>query len=186
MFRGYKSVDDVLAGCERVGDQLKEVISKWSQNSVPTASTSKETTPFNDCDGALALGTLPGVEQRDCDSDYISTQPSLLADTVQLKEYQLLGVNWMNLLYQRNLSCILADEMGELTLVHPVLCVIALMCHRFREDRSSNRILGSSQGTETKGASSHRRAVSYSLLPYLFPLIWASQVLHIGELDPRV
>lgn len=123
MFKGYKSVDDVLEGCERVGDQLKEAISKWTHSSIPTASTSKEATPVDDGDGALALDTLPVGEQRDSDSDYISTQPSLLADTVQLKEYQLLGVNWMNLLYQRNLSCILADEMGALTPTHHVLCV---------------------------------------------------------------
>ena len=123
MFRGYKSVDDVLEGCERIGDQLKEVISKWTHSSVPTASTSKEATPLDDSDGALAIDSMPAVEQTDVDGDYISTQPTLLADTVQLKEYQLLGVNWMNLLYQRNLSCILADEMGALTPIHPVLRV---------------------------------------------------------------
>jgi SWI/SNF-related matrix-associated actin-dependent regulator of chromatin subfamily A containing DEAD/H box 1 len=114
MFRGYKSVDDVLEGCERVGDQLKEAISKWTHNPVPTASTSQASTPFDDNDGALALDALP-VGEKDLDADYISTQPSLLADTVQLKEYQLLGVNWLNLLYRRNLSCILADEMGACT-----------------------------------------------------------------------
>lgn len=43
---------------------------------------------------------------------YMSTQPSLLAEGVQLKDYQLLGVNWLALLHRRNLSCILADEMG--------------------------------------------------------------------------
>ena len=37
---------------------------------------------------------------------------SWCADTVTLKEYQLLGVNWLNLLYRSNLSSILADEMG--------------------------------------------------------------------------
>lgn len=124
MFRGYKSVDDVLEGCERVGDQLKEAISKWSHNSVPTASTSKEATPLDDIEGALGIDTMPVIEHTDTTSDYISTQPALLVDTVQLKEYQLLGVNWLNLLYQKNLSCILADEMGVLVPTYSALCVI--------------------------------------------------------------
>ncbi|KAF8586671.1 hypothetical protein K439DRAFT_1554340 [Ramaria rubella] len=112
MFQGYKNVDDVLEGCERIGDQLREAISKWTHTSAPAASTSKDTTPLDDGDGALTLDSLPVGEQTD--TNYISTQPSLLSDTVTLKEYQLLGVNWMNLLYQRSLSCILADEMGML------------------------------------------------------------------------
>lgn len=44
---------------------------------------------------------------------YISKQPSTLSGSVQLKEYQLMGINWLNLLYRKKLSCILADEMGE-------------------------------------------------------------------------
>lgn len=39
--------------------------------------------------------------------------PALLANGVQLKDYQLLGVSWLNLLKRKGLSCILADEMGE-------------------------------------------------------------------------
>lgn len=37
---------------------------------------------------------------------------------------QLLGVNWLNLLYTRGLSCILADEMGEFS----VFCFALLAC----------------------------------------------------------
>ncbi|ODV63645.1 DNA-dependent ATPase FUN30 ASCRUDRAFT_73458 [Ascoidea rubescens DSM 1968] len=43
---------------------------------------------------------------------YISEQPQLLSDTLELKIYQQFGFNWLNLLYSYNLSCILADEMG--------------------------------------------------------------------------
>jgi SWI/SNF-related matrix-associated actin-dependent regulator 1 of chromatin subfamily A len=30
-----------------------------------------------------------------------------------IRRLQLLGINWLNLLFNRGLSCILADEMGE-------------------------------------------------------------------------
>lgn len=43
---------------------------------------------------------------------YFKSKPALLAPEVDLKNYQQVGVNWLNLLYQNNLSCILADEMG--------------------------------------------------------------------------
>ncbi|KAF8521260.1 SNF2 family N-terminal domain-containing protein [Hysterangium stoloniferum] len=114
LFKGYKSVDDVLEGCERIGEQLREAISKWNIKAAPTASTSKAASPIDDEVGALALiNSQSDLATAANIGDYIATQPSLLADTVQLKDYQLLGVNWMHMLYQRKLSCILADEMGK-------------------------------------------------------------------------
>jgi len=126
LFQGYKTVDDVLKGCEAVGEQLREAIGKWSQKTMPTASTSKANTPTEDEEGALALvNTLPESTTR-ADGDYIAEQPSLLSDTVQLKDYQLMGINWMHLLYKKNLSCILADEMGRLI----VVSFLCLFIHR--------------------------------------------------------
>ncbi|XP_056592207.1 SWI/SNF-related matrix-associated actin-dependent regulator of chromatin subfamily A containing DEAD/H box 1b [Triplophysa dalaica] len=40
------------------------------------------------------------------------SQPQILTSTLQLKPYQLIGLNWLALLYQNKLSGILADEMG--------------------------------------------------------------------------
>ncbi|KAI9886795.1 MAG: vacuolar ATPase assembly integral membrane protein vma21 [Watsoniomyces obsoletus] len=39
-------------------------------------------------------------------------QPANLGEGVALKDYQLVGLNWLSLLYSKGLSCILADEMG--------------------------------------------------------------------------
>ena len=44
--------------------------------------------------------------------DYLYSQPKLLKEGIKLKNYQMLGVNWLNMLYRKNISCILADEMG--------------------------------------------------------------------------
>lgn len=57
--------------------------------------------------------------------DYIYTQPKLLAEGFKLKSYQLLGVNWLNMLYRKNISCILADEMG----LGKTAQVISLIAH---------------------------------------------------------
>lgn len=39
-------------------------------------------------------------------------KPRLLSSDISLKDYQQMGVNWLNLLYQNGMSCILADDMG--------------------------------------------------------------------------
>lgn len=46
-------------------------------------------------------------------SKYIREQPAMLSKGTVLKDYQLLGVNWLNLLFTKKIGCILADEMGE-------------------------------------------------------------------------
>ncbi|CCK70217.1 DNA-dependent ATPase FUN30 KNAG_0D04770 [Huiozyma naganishii CBS 8797] len=39
-------------------------------------------------------------------------KPRLLSSEMELKDYQQTGINWLNLLYHNQLSCILADDMG--------------------------------------------------------------------------
>ncbi|KAG5735121.1 hypothetical protein E4T56_gene20447 [Termitomyces sp. T112] len=106
IFQEYSVVDDILQDCERIGAQLRAIIASWKAKEGNDDSISIDQT-----DGALSLVNLGSLKSHKS-SDYVATQPSLVSDTVQLKEYQLLGVNWLNLLYQRKLSCILADEMG--------------------------------------------------------------------------
>jgi SWI/SNF-related matrix-associated actin-dependent regulator 1 of chromatin subfamily A len=43
---------------------------------------------------------------------FLRRQPTSLSENVTLKEYQLIGLNWLKLLHSKRLSCILADEMG--------------------------------------------------------------------------
>jgi SWI/SNF-related matrix-associated actin-dependent regulator of chromatin subfamily A containing DEAD/H box 1 len=63
-------------------------------------------------DGALALHNLDNISEKK-PKNFLTKQPAMLPDGVKLKDYQLLGVNWLNLLYSRKYSCILADEMGS-------------------------------------------------------------------------
>ena len=46
------------------------------------------------------------------DEHYLEQQPPNLAPGIILKDYQLIGISWLNLLYSKDTSCILADEMG--------------------------------------------------------------------------
>ena len=107
IFRGYGAVDDVLAQCERIGGQLNAVIASWSQNT----RKGKERASSDAMDESDSLSLLAPVNERTI-KDFLSEQPKSLSKNVQLKGYQLLGVNWVRLLYKKGRSCILADEMG--------------------------------------------------------------------------
>ncbi|KAJ7497352.1 SNF2 family N-terminal domain-containing protein [Mycena latifolia] len=107
IFAGYGSVDSILEDCEQIGNDLRASIASWTSES---AKDIEGLLVDQVEDGALSLRHVDPASSRP--KDYLTAQPELLSDTVQLKEYQLLGVNWLNLLYRSNLSCILADEMG--------------------------------------------------------------------------
>lgn len=116
IFEGYGKVDGILEECEDIGLELRNEIATWTTE--PSAkkaeSSSSRNSPFGADvmeDGALTLRTQAILNSKK-PKYYIQTQPSLLNKEVQLKEYQMLGINWLNLLYQKKLSCILADEMG--------------------------------------------------------------------------
>jgi SWI/SNF-related matrix-associated actin-dependent regulator 1 of chromatin subfamily A len=116
IFQGYGTVDRILEDCERIGATLRSAIASWTSAAVNDKGKAKDVSAdpralFDESeDGSLSLLSLAPPTAKP--KDYLVTQPSLLSKDVQLKEYQLLGVNWLYLLYRRNLSCILADEMG--------------------------------------------------------------------------
>ena len=114
---GYAEVDRILEKCERIGAKLRSAIASW------TTTGSDEGKGLTSREGSAALaddlqedGTL-SLRSRASFSvgkkNQFLSQPSLLSDSVTLKEYQLLGVDWLNFLYNRKLSCILADETGN-------------------------------------------------------------------------
>jgi SWI/SNF-related matrix-associated actin-dependent regulator of chromatin subfamily A containing DEAD/H box 1 len=112
IFKEYGAVDSILDDCERIGSSLRSIISSWTVGALPPAQNfrkdSNGVAPIED--GALTFTSLGQTKKN---KGFLSKQPKLVSESVQLKEYQLLGVNWLNLLYTRDLSCILADEMGE-------------------------------------------------------------------------
>ena len=101
LMAGYMEVDEVLTKCEAIGSQISEAMSTWRTN---------EEKASDEGSGALSFSQI----QRDGTKreNYLDKQPSNLAKGVVLKDYQLIGISWLNLLYLKDTSCILADEMG--------------------------------------------------------------------------
>jgi SWI/SNF-related matrix-associated actin-dependent regulator 1 of chromatin subfamily A len=153
IFRGYGAVDDVLAQCERIGGQLNTIIASWSHDT--RKGKERATSDVVDEGGTLSLVT----EANDLlPKDFLSEQPKSLSKNVQLKGYQLLGINWLRLLYKKGRSCILADEMG--TIVASSIISSLLTSYRSGKDRPGHQFLCAPQGEREQRASSYRCSVS--------------------------
>jgi SWI/SNF-related matrix-associated actin-dependent regulator of chromatin subfamily A containing DEAD/H box 1 len=112
VFEGYQAVDEILQECESIGANLRSIISSWSTPSdTPSTRASTPSTTGQFDDGSISLRSLDAANKRK-PKDFLLEQPSIIAEGVRLKDYQLLGVNWLRLLHRKKLSCILADEMG--------------------------------------------------------------------------
>lgn len=118
---GMAEVDKVLSECEQIGAELSKIMKIWASGAAPDpAGTSRPATPdvgLNLVDipaatAALAAETSHDPAVRSAFQGYLKKQPEGVPDTIVLKDYQMLGLNWLNLLYHRKTSCILADEMG--------------------------------------------------------------------------
>jgi len=153
IFRGYGAVDDVLAQCERIGGQLNTVIASWSQET--RKGKERANSDVADENGALSL--VAPVNERTV-KDFLNEQPKTLSKNVQLKGYQILGLNWLRLLYKKGRSCILADEMGTILVVR--YSIPAYSKHRFGKDCPSHKFLRTFEGEREERTPSHCCPVS--------------------------
>ncbi|KAL7271062.1 DNA-dependent ATPase fun30 [Rhizina undulata] len=135
-WKGYEAVDSLIARVEELGKPIAESIKKWGVDIFGAAGNGElDITDINGNgnveakadsikDSAIGTPTDGGssdiVEdgddikshRRDAMGSFFKNQPAKLGEGVVLKDYQLVGVNWLSLLYEKGLSCILADEMG--------------------------------------------------------------------------
>ncbi len=116
---GYVQIDSCLNRCEAIADDVARTLVVWRGAS--KANDSVVGTPRSDGlnDVKVDVGKVSELLRMETDmkkrrilGSYIQTQPAMLSQGTVLKDYQLLGVNWLNLLYSKRIGCILADEMG--------------------------------------------------------------------------
>lgn len=112
---GYDAVDQLVVQCEQIAKPLLEALKGWGVNgdgegelqimNLDAAHDSGIGTPASSCT----------AEEKTASSKPKSKflgQPKVMSPDLVMKDYQLVGLNWLDLLFQKKLSCILADDMG--------------------------------------------------------------------------
>ena len=132
MLVGYDAVDDLVTKCENLGKPVASEMKEWGVDvfgakdaeveivslgeSQPSAHDSGIGTPQSDLGNDDIIGSRK--------SKFISP-PALMNKQYKMKDYQVVGINWLSLLYRQGLSCILADDMG----LGKTCQVIAFLAH---------------------------------------------------------
>lgn len=152
MWTGYEAVDNLVQQCEALGKPVAEEMKKWGVDVFGAAKEGEfELVNFDRVPGQggsessmrdSGIGTpnslvLSVDENNDSDGKAMFDQskrsffpqPQIMGKGVVLKDYQVVGVNWLYLLFQKNLSCILADDMG----LGKTCQVIAFLAHLFEK-----------------------------------------------------
>ncbi|TAQ83680.1 hypothetical protein B7494_g7990 [Chlorociboria aeruginascens] len=125
MFRGYEAVDTLVAKCEAIGKPLAEEMSTWGFDVFGAAKGGElEVVSLEDTeslrDSAIGSPSSNGngddevkvtAPRRKQNVKFLK-KPDLMAEDIMLKDYQIVGLNWLALMWRHKMSCILADEMG--------------------------------------------------------------------------
>ena len=130
MLKAYEAVDYLVKRCENIAKPLALSMSNWGVNvfggkgKVDIASVDDSRRACHDS----GIGTPVSDEEapiRSLGKGGFFDQPMSMAEDVKMKDYQVVGMNWLNLLYNAGHSCILADDMG----LGKTCQVIAFLAH---------------------------------------------------------
>ncbi|WVO18027.1 hypothetical protein L204_105725 [Cryptococcus depauperatus] len=134
IMEGFVQIDSCLNKCEEIAQTVARTLAVWrGVSNVRDGSVvgTPKSDGLNDAKVDVAkvselLKVETDIRKKKILSQYIQSQPSLLATGTVLKDYQLLGVNWLNLLYRKKIGCILADEMGLGKTIQVIAFIAAL------------------------------------------------------------
>lgn len=124
MMSGYEAVDALVATCSELGKPLTEEMTRWGFDVNGAAKGGElEMVSLEEDLHDSGLGTPNSKSTSEVGDDDVRAvskkgknkflkKPEKMASTLVLKDYQLVGLNWLALLYKFKLSCILADDMG--------------------------------------------------------------------------
>ncbi|KAI7831749.1 SNF2 family N-terminal domain-containing protein [Gamsiella multidivaricata] len=116
-----RAVDQMLKTVDRVREDLVNILSVWCGD--------ENGKLFQNSTSSNSMKISEERAGKKAMKGFIRKQPVNMAPGFQLKGYQLLGINWLALLWRKGLSGILADEMG----LGKTAQVITFLAHLFEE-----------------------------------------------------
>ncbi|KAI1626859.1 adenosinetriphosphatase [Exophiala viscosa] len=144
MLTSYEAVDYLVKKCQSLAKPLADEMEAWGVNIYGSQSGEMDMVSLRDTLRSSHDSGI-GTPVSDDDHDVVKkknpknfiTQPSIMSSDIQMKDYQIVGINWLNLLYQKELSCILADDMG----LGKTCQVIAFVAHLFEQGRTGPHLI---------------------------------------------
>jgi len=124
MMSGYEAVDALVSTCSELGKPLTEEMTRWGFDVFGAAKGGElEMVSLGEDLHDSGIGTPSSKAASEVGDDEVKgaarknrvkflKKPEMMKDALVLKDYQLVGLNWLALLYKNKLSCILADDMG--------------------------------------------------------------------------
>lgn len=103
MLNARKIVNNLMVKCKQISKEVKRKIEKVVDTDADTVSE---------------------------DNHKLLPQPKVLSKKLQLKPYQIIGINWLILMHEQKLNSILADEMG----LGKTCQTIAFLAHLYEQN----------------------------------------------------
>jgi SWI/SNF-related matrix-associated actin-dependent regulator of chromatin subfamily A containing DEAD/H box 1 len=127
MIVSYEAVDFLVKKCEAIGKPIAQQMKQWGVNVYGQKDGELDLVSLGDSHHDSGIGTPTSEHDGKGDPTKLGLipQPATMGDHVQLKDYQIVGVNWLALLYKQSVSAILADDMG----LGKTCQVIAFLAH---------------------------------------------------------
>lgn len=135
MMKSYEAVDYLVRTCENMSKPLARSMSNWGVDVYGKGREGEglDLTSLQEITGNApvssgkdsGLGTPISDDGRPASKKNFIPQPASLAEGVKMKDYQVVGINWLYLLFKEKLSGILADDMG----LGKTLQTIAFIAH---------------------------------------------------------
>ncbi|KAJ1968628.1 DNA-dependent ATPase fun30 [Dimargaris xerosporica] len=126
--RGYQIVDRIIQNCQKTATKLSKVFGNLTGVEHPTGPPATGSqTPLPTPPPTMVSQSSGPVEKDSMETaDWLlQSQPAIVNPDFRLKNYQLFGISWMNMLYHLKQSGILGDEMG----LGKTAQVIGLLAH---------------------------------------------------------
>lgn len=128
MWNAYETIDRVVKSCEARGRPMVTTMARWgidifgASTDGEVAITSLGDSRHSSSDRDSGYQSPRSSHGSDSDSEKLRNRasvkhkllkkPAIMNDDIELKDYQVVGLNWLNLLWQNGISGILADDMG--------------------------------------------------------------------------
>ncbi|CAG8936136.1 unnamed protein product [Penicillium salamii] len=175
MWTGYMAIDALVSEVEALGKPVADEMKKWGVDTFGKRDGELELTniapiPKVEHDSGISTPTRPSPPDSDEDKlvpskrkSRLISQPAIMADDLVMKDYQVVGINWLRLLYENELSCILADDMG----LGKTCQVIAFLAHLYETgDKGPHLIVVPSSTIENWLREFQKFCPKLNVMPY--------------------